>query len=335
MRTDFETDQNGGVMHKLFYNRPDSALLAYLDLPADGSPIVPTISNLKFTSSSGTQNTQYANEGGTFTFNSTTENDKYIFTLDFGNGNEVKKYGTTSASNSISWDGKDDKGNFVQSGNYVAKLELFPGEVHFVLYDFEIIQDGIVIQRLNGNSQNPYTVYYNHTPQSIDTLPNNMDTVCLVNTCQPGSNTVNFAENNGWVVNAEDLSIQYVTAPLDGTNGVDSSAGLSKTANNWSESKLLDYWSYDDSIAPLNINVKVVPDEKINIRVNKLWEDENDRDGMRPSTISVKLLQNETEYNTATITGSTGNTWTYTFRNLPKYNTDGELFDYSIEEVVE
>ena len=146
---------------------------------------------------------------------------------------------------------------------------------------------------------------------------------------------MNFDFVDGWAVDPDDHTIRYVSEPLDGSNGINSSSGVTKNLNRWGNAKNLDFWTYDDSVLPLNIDVKIISDEKINIQVNKLWEDDSDRDGVRPSTISVKLLQNEIEYDTAAITGSSSNTWTYTFRNLPKYNTDGELFYYSIEEVVE
>ena len=74
--------------------------------------------------------------------------------------------------------------------------------------------------------------------------------------------------------------------------------------------------------------------QTVDIEINKIWEDDGDRDGVRPSTISVILLQNEIEFDTAAITGSSSNTWTYTFRNLPKYDTNGELFSYNVEEAV-
>ena len=338
-RRDFIRQTNGGIMNRLFYNRPDSALLTYLGLPSNGNPIVPSISNLHFTSDSNIDNSLYANEGGVFSFDCSIENEKYTFTLDFGNGNEVKKYGTTSLSNTVVWDGKDSNGDYAQAGTLRASIELLAGENHFVINDIEVINDGIVIQRINGNSPTPYKVYYNHTPQKIDNYPNYMDTVCFdgsnpVPNCTSGYNSITYANQNGWIVNSDNSSIRYITAPLDGTDGVDSSSGIAKTANNWSDMKNLDFWVYDDSISPLNINLKVISDEKINIRVNKLWEDEGDRDGVRPSTISVILLQNEIEFDTAAITGSSSNTWTYTFRNLPKYDTNGELFSYNVEEAV-
>ena len=338
---DFNEQSNGGVMNRLFYNKPDSNLLSYLGLPANGTPVTPTASNLSFTSTSGNSNSIYGNEGGTFKFNCSSEGEKYELTLDFGtipgstNKNQVILTGTTAASNSVFWNGKDGLGNKVTSSNISVDLSLHPGETHFTLEDFEFINSGIVFQRLNGNMSEAYKVYYDHSPKEVDGLANGMDKVYVYENGNFIDNIVSYSTQNGWVVDASDITIQYTTSPLSALDGIDSSSGVTKTANSWSDNKSLDFWTYDDSIAPLSINVKVVSDEKINIQINKIWDDDSDRDGMRPSTISVKLLQNETEYDTATITGSTGNTWTYTFRNLPKYNTDGELFDYSIEEVVE
>ena len=337
-RNNFIRQSNGGIMNRLFYNKPDSALLNYLGLPADGSPIIPSVSNLQFTSTSNANNSVYVNEGGTFTFDSTGNSEKYILTLNFDNGNEVKKYGTTSSRNSVTWDGTDANGNSVEAGTFTAKLELLPGESHFILDDLESITNGIVVQKLNGNSTNPYQIYYDHTPQSVDGFDNQMNMIG-----QEPQREVNYATLENWIVDADNPSIKLVSSPLNGKDGVNSSSGASKmpapwsndNPYTWSDYKRLDFWTYDDSILPLNINVNVVSDEKINILVNKLWEDDSNRDGVRPSTISIKLLQNEIEYNTAAITGSASNTWTYTFRNLPKYNTDGQLFEYSVEEVVE
>ena len=336
LRNNFNRQSNDGIMYKSFYNRPNSDLLKYLGLPADGSPIIPEITNFSFTSSSSNPtNTLIPNEGGTFNFDSATEYEKYILTLNFGNGNEIKKYGTTSLSNSIEWDGRDANGNYVQAGSFTARLDVQPGETHFVVWDFEYLYGGIVFQHLNGASANSYLIYYDHTPKSVDGSPNNMDSICTSRNqnCPPRTANINYTTANGWIVDAGDTSVNYISAPLDGSNGVDSSSGISKTNNYYSDWKLLDFWCYDDSMDSLFVTVLV--NEQIDIQVNKVWQDDEDRDGMRPSTISVKLLQNEIEYDTAAITGSAGNTWTYTFQNLPKYNTDGELFEYSVEEVVE
>ena len=131
-----------------------------------------------------------------------------------------------------------------------------------------------------------------------------------------------------------ETTIDGYTIPAVGDWGNHSTDGVHSSQkrpfSNNTDHATFDLWVYqkDDSKS-------MYISELINIQVNKLWEDESDRDGVRPSTISVKLLQNDAEYDTAAITGSAGNTWTYTFRNLPKYDTNGELFEYAVEELTD
>lgn len=63
----------------------------------------------------------------------------------------------------------------------------------------------------------------------------------------------------------------------------------------------------------------------------KTWVDSEDEDGVRPDSITVNLIQNDTQYATKTVTKN--DNWMYTFEDLPKYNTDGNMYIYSIEEL--
>lgn len=70
---------------------------------------------------------------------------------------------------------------------------------------------------------------------------------------------------------------------------------------------------------------------QINIPVEKVWEDNNDQDGLRPQSVTVKLLAdgNDTE---KTLTLNAGNNWRGTFSELDKYENGREV-TYTIEEV--
>lgn len=81
-------------------------------------------------------------------------------------------------------------------------------------------------------------------------------------------------------------------------------------------------------------------DETVDKTVTKIWEDENNQDVVRPYAIVVRLYQQidgeEKEVYTRTgaeqvLTG-TGNKWTYTWKNLPKYSCGKEI-TYTVEEV--
>lgn len=73
--------------------------------------------------------------------------------------------------------------------------------------------------------------------------------------------------------------------------------------------------------------------ETIEKTVTKVWDDNNDQDGLRPDSIKVQLYQNGVAYDEE-ITLSDSNRWTYNFTNLPKYK-DGTLANYTVEEISE
>ena len=65
--------------------------------------------------------------------------------------------------------------------------------------------------------------------------------------------------------------------------------------------------------------------ETVNIIVNKTWSDNNDQDGLRPTTITLTLSNGDTVELT-----KDGN-WTKTVEDLPKY-VDGSEFSYTVTE---
>ena len=70
--------------------------------------------------------------------------------------------------------------------------------------------------------------------------------------------------------------------------------------------------------------------EKTNVAVVKKWKDSNNQDGIRPTSIIVKLMNGTIEVARETL--SEANNWTYTFKDLDK-KAKGENIDYTIEEI--
>ena len=70
---------------------------------------------------------------------------------------------------------------------------------------------------------------------------------------------------------------------------------------------------------------------QINIPVEKVWEDNNDQDGLRPDTVTVKLKANGDDTG-KTLTLSKDNNWQGAFSGLDQY-LDGKEITYTIEEV--
>ena len=70
--------------------------------------------------------------------------------------------------------------------------------------------------------------------------------------------------------------------------------------------------------------------DTISVSGEKTWNDDNNRDGVRPSSITVKLLADGEVVDSKVVTGE-GNTWNYKFENLPKYAAGVEI-EYTITE---
>ena len=77
--------------------------------------------------------------------------------------------------------------------------------------------------------------------------------------------------------------------------------------------------------------------ETVNISGEKTWDDNNNQDGKRPQSITVKLMkqveggQPEVK-ETKVVTKGQDDKWKYEFNNLPRYE-NGKLITYSIDEV--
>ena len=69
--------------------------------------------------------------------------------------------------------------------------------------------------------------------------------------------------------------------------------------------------------------------EVIEITVTKNWEDEDDHDGLRPASVTMRLTADGSEIAVVSLNEVDG--WTYTFKNLPKY-ANGKLIDYELTE---
>ena len=68
----------------------------------------------------------------------------------------------------------------------------------------------------------------------------------------------------------------------------------------------------------------------ITVSGTKTWVDNNNQDGIRPDSITVKLLADGEEVASVEVTSNTN--WKYEFKNVPKYK-DGNVVKYTVSEV--
>ena len=66
------------------------------------------------------------------------------------------------------------------------------------------------------------------------------------------------------------------------------------------------------------------------IAVSKAWNDDDDKYGLRPDSVDIVLKQNGVVYKTLELNAANG--WAGSFTDLPKYDDDGNLYVYTVEE---
>ena len=65
----------------------------------------------------------------------------------------------------------------------------------------------------------------------------------------------------------------------------------------------------------------------------KTWDDDGDRDGVRPGWIRVNLLRDGVKVDSVQVSAGSDGSWAYAFENLPKFDYgDGHLYDYTVSE---
>ena len=72
--------------------------------------------------------------------------------------------------------------------------------------------------------------------------------------------------------------------------------------------------------------------EYIDKEVQKVWEDSNNQDGIRPNKIALILKKNGTQIDRVEVTPDSNGDWKYKFSKLLKYDENDQEFNYTVEE---
>ncbi|MBQ1551578.1 MAG: Cna B-type domain-containing protein, partial [Bacilli bacterium] len=147
---------------------------------------------------------------------------------------------------------------------------------------------------------------------------------------RPDTITINLIKNG----NSEPFATKEVT-PVDGSWEFEFS-DLYKFENgqkvNYTIEEVVPE-GYTREIKPdeEGINVEVINTHmpKVTFNIHKDWNDYDNNDGKRPDSITVRLLRNGTEITNTTITGPS---WSTSFKDLDKYDSEGNEYDYTIKE---
>lgn len=70
--------------------------------------------------------------------------------------------------------------------------------------------------------------------------------------------------------------------------------------------------------------------ETIDVKGTKTWDDQDDKDGLRPQDVTVRLYADGTEVAATQATGEGG--WSWSFDGVAKYDADGNAISYTVSE---
>lgn len=294
------------------------------------------------------QTKQTTNINGTLT---TTTIDLYGITIK--NAYTPK---TTSVSFEKIWDDNDNQdglrdeytvtltGTIIVDGNiktvYTNEKTLSPDELTYTWNNLAKYSDGKEITYTIDETKVPagytknvdgYKITNIHTPEVID-LP--VEKVWLDGNNQDGIRPTEITVN--LLADGEKIDTVTITADSEG-KWLHTFTKLPKYNNG----KEIKYTFSEEAVEGYEVSYKgnIIenthnPSEK-SITVNKVWNDSNNNDGIRPNQIEVKLIGkvgNNEVYSATAIIKEEEN-WTYTFDKLPEYN-NGSIISYTLEETL-
>ena len=161
-------------------------------------------------------------------------------------------------------------------------------------------------------------------------------TVSLVNASDPDTKiqTVTLNEANNWKATVTDLDKYEVVKVKDETTGEEKEVSQ-EIVYTWIEDVPEGYEvSYGQNGQVTTVTNTHVP-ETVEYSVRKVWEDDDNKDGKRPASVTVELLSSAADPESpvvASVELNEANGWFATVKDLPKYH-DGAEINYIWKEI--
>lgn len=203
--------------------------------------------------------------------------------------------------------------------------------------------------------QNGQRISYTLTEPAIDGYANDIrssgNTFTVTNTHIP--ETVNVDVTKIWTdgENQDGNRPDSISVILTGSDGKRYTTTIT-AANNWkhtflklpkffNEGTQIEYTLTEDTMSGYSDVVEKRSDyvfvltnkyspATVDVTIVKKWDDDNDRDGMRPESVDIVLNGSDGKLYTGTL--STENGYTCVFQSVPKYHDGGTLINYTIAE---
>ena len=211
----------------------------------------------------------------------------------------------------------------------LAKYDVNGNEIKYTVDESEVEK---YTKQVNGyDIVNTYTPDNPPTPETVDisgtktwndegnkdkTRPEKITIYLLANGTQVDAKEI--SEKDGWKYSFTGLA-KYDDNKQEIKYTVDESE-VEKYTKQINEYDIVNTYTPDNPPTPETIDISGV----------KTWNDANNKDGIRPKAIKVKLLANGKE-KTSVITTEEQD-WKYSFTKLPKYDDDGKEIKYTVDE---
>lgn len=199
----------------------------------------------------------------------------------------------------------------------------------------------------NGKTIN-YTLTEEAVPGYTSSITRNGKSFTLINTHVDETKNITITKAWNDENNQDGLRPKSITAVVNGSDGsarfvqLFESQNWTTSLNNlpkYKNSTEVQYTVKENTISGYETEIKQTGDSYtitnthapavVTVSVVKIWDDENNQDGIRPSLIQVTLTGSDGSTHNAAITKNDG--WTYQFKDLPQYK-NGVKIDYTLQE---
>lgn len=193
-----------------------------------------------------------------------------------------------------------------------------------------------------------YTLTEEAVPGYTSSITRNGKSFTLINTHVDETKNITITKAWNDENNQDGLRPKSITAVVNGSDGSARFVQLLESQNwttslnnlpKYKNSTEVQYTVKENAISGYETEIKQTGDSYtitnthapavVTVSVVKIWDDENNQDGIRPSLIQVTLTGSDGSTHNAAITKNEG--WTYQFKDLPQYK-NGVKIDYTLQE---
>lgn len=193
-----------------------------------------------------------------------------------------------------------------------------------------------------------YTLTEEAVPGYTSSITRNGKSFTLINTHVDETKNITITKAWNDENNQDGLRPKSITAVVNGSDGSARFVQLFESQNwitslnnlpKYKNSTEVQYTVKENAISGYETEIKQTGDSYtitnthapavVTVSVVKIWDDENNQDGIRPSLIQVTLTGSDGSTHNAAITKNDG--WTYQFKDLPQYK-NGVKIDYTLQE---